>query len=186
MSLTQIAGPALEPVTVVELKTHLRVETSDEDAFLNDLVRTARQQVEAMTGKSLITQQWLQVVDGNRLNALISILPSPVRSIDSLTINAADNTTSVLSPGDYSADLISDPARLKINSSLVGARCFNGLEIRVTTGFGDLPTDVPDGLKRAIVVLAGHWFEHRTEAEYRTGTPAGLDLLLAPYQRLSI
>ena len=50
------SGPAAEPITLDELKLRLRVTSCDFDNELLDMLKAARQQVEADTYRRLITQ----------------------------------------------------------------------------------------------------------------------------------
>ena len=58
MSLTLLEQPVCEPVTLSEVKVFLRLETLEEDTLLNNLIKTARQAIEAYTARSLICQSW--------------------------------------------------------------------------------------------------------------------------------
>lgn len=62
-SLSRVAAPSVEPVTLTDLKTYLRVDDTAEDAELSSMISEARDWIEARTGRRLITQQWLWVVD---------------------------------------------------------------------------------------------------------------------------
>lgn len=43
----------------------------------------------------------------------------------------------------------------------VSGKPMNGIEIDFRAGYGATGVDVPDGLKRAILLLVAFWFEHR-------------------------
>ena len=49
LSIKLIMPPAVEPVTLDEAKTWLKLETADEDATLTRLIASARQMVEQYT-----------------------------------------------------------------------------------------------------------------------------------------
>ncbi|HHI82152.1 MAG TPA: hypothetical protein ENJ99_03285, partial [Rhizobiales bacterium] len=51
-----LTPPAIEPVSLVEAKAHLKVEVSDDDSLIDGLITTARQHIERQTGKALIDQ----------------------------------------------------------------------------------------------------------------------------------
>lgn len=50
--------PAIEPITLSEAKTHLRVDFTDDDTLITTLIIVARQAVEEFLGRALITQTW--------------------------------------------------------------------------------------------------------------------------------
>jgi len=56
MALVLTSGPASEPVTLAEAKTHLRVDGSAEDTLIASLIITSRLHVEAGLGLALVTQ----------------------------------------------------------------------------------------------------------------------------------
>jgi len=84
-----------------------------------------------------------------------------VKQILSVTVFGVDGEGSLIDPGSYSLDHLSRPARLHFEDTPAPARMLNGIEIDFTAGFGEAGTDVPDILKRAILMLAAHWYEFR-------------------------
>jgi uncharacterized phiE125 gp8 family phage protein len=61
----------------------------------------------------------------------------------------------------------------------------NGVEIDFSAGFGEAGADVPDLLKRAILLLVAHWFEFRAgfgPADQPASYPAGYERLIAGYR----
>jgi hypothetical protein len=67
--LERITQPDIEPVTLAELKTHLREFSSlstDKEDQLTSLVTAGREWVEDYTGRALIEQQWRLTIDQNR------------------------------------------------------------------------------------------------------------------------
>ncbi|PZN51615.1 MAG: hypothetical protein DIU65_11005, partial [Proteobacteria bacterium] len=58
MTLFRTVEPAAEPVTLAEVKVHLRIDGTTEDELVAGLVRAARQEVERATGMALIEQSW--------------------------------------------------------------------------------------------------------------------------------
>ena len=51
-----ITGPAVEPVTLAEMRAYLRLDDTAEDDLVAALVTTARQCVESASGRMLIIQ----------------------------------------------------------------------------------------------------------------------------------
>ena len=50
MTLKLISGPAAEPVTLVEAKAHLRIETSDDNTLIDSLIKAARAHIDGADG----------------------------------------------------------------------------------------------------------------------------------------
>jgi hypothetical protein len=64
MTPFQITPPAIEPVSLAEQKTWLRVDDASEDDIIAALVTSARVLVEKATRLCLITQTWRFTLDG--------------------------------------------------------------------------------------------------------------------------
>ena len=57
-TLTRTAAPTVEPVTLGEIKTHLRLTGTEDDYLLPQLVKAARDYVETFTRRAICTQTW--------------------------------------------------------------------------------------------------------------------------------
>ena len=169
-----------------EIKAHLRVETADEDVYLGELAAAAVAHVEAASGKRLIDQTWRIYLDDWPQRPWIELPLSPVRSIVAINVFDEQGVATAIAPGQWQLDAVSDPPRLVVDDVAAPARAINGIEIEVAAGYGESGTDVPDGLKRAILVLAAHWYEARgsaIDAAALGREPAGFRKLLAPFRR---
>lgn len=184
MMLFRTVAPAAEPVTLADAKAHLRLDHDGEDALIESLVRAARETVETETGLALLDQDWRLAIDRWPRGGEVKVRRHPLREVLSITVYGADGEASVLDPGSYMSDLVSRPGRLRLTKSLPSARCMNGIEIDFRAGFGESGTDVPDGLKRAILLLVAHWFEFRASfgaADQPVSWPEGYHRLIAPW-----
>lgn len=56
--LERVSPPDIEPVTLTEMKAHLRVTQSAEDAKISSLITVSRLWAEDYMGRALIDQQW--------------------------------------------------------------------------------------------------------------------------------
>lgn len=161
MTLFRTVEPAVEPITLAEAKAHLRIAHDSEDDLLSGLIRAARQEVEQATGSALIEQSWRLVLDAWPEGNVVQLKRSPVRQVLSVTVFDADGAASVLAPQDYQLDAMSSPARLYLRSRPEPGLLLNGIEIDFSVGHGEAGTDVPDLLKRAVLILVAHWYEFR-------------------------
>jgi len=185
MALFRTVEPAAEPVTLAEAKAVLRLDHDSEDALLLGLIRAARDEVEKSTGLALLDQAWRLTLDGWPRSGCVLIARHPVREILSVTAFGPDGEASLISAGDYQLDSLSRPARLHFDGAAVPLRAMNGIEIDFRAGYGEAGPDVPDLLKRAILVLVAHWFEFRAAfgAEQQpVSFPPGYDRLIAGFR----
>jgi len=185
MTLFRTVEPTAEPVTLTEAKAQLRIAHDSEDALLAGLIRAARTEVEAQTGMALIEQAWRLSLDSWPYNGIVRLRRHPVRQILSVTVYGAEGEAHLVDPDFYLADIVSRPARLHFTAPIAPERRMNGIEIDFSAGFGEAGTDLPDLIKRAILMLVGHWYEFR--AVYGVGSqpvsiPVGFDRLIAGYR----
>jgi uncharacterized phiE125 gp8 family phage protein len=161
MTLFRTVEPDVEPVTLGELKEHLRIGHASEDELLSSLIRAARDEVERATGTALISQTWRFVLDRWPRSGCVELMRYPARTVLSVTAYRADGEASLIAPASYQFDPLSRPARLHFDERPASLRTMNGIEIDFSAGFGEAGTDVPDLLKRAILTLTAHWYEFR-------------------------
>lgn len=185
MTLIRTVDPSAEPVTLVEVKAHLRLDHASEDDLLAGLIRAAREELERATGLALLEQSWRLLLDRWPDNGRVALALHPVREILSVTVFGADGEAAVVDPADYQADILSRPARLHFDTAAEPLRRMNGIEIDFAAGFGEAGTDVPDLLRRAILILVAHWYEFRTSfgpADQPVSYPAGYERMISGYR----
>jgi uncharacterized phiE125 gp8 family phage protein len=115
--LELVTPPDIEPVTLAEMKKHLRVEHTDDDDEINSIIKSAREWVEDETGRVLIEQTWrltltraanlagrvLLPVTNAHVNCASEILlhKSPVIAIDSVVTVDSAGTETTITTTDY-------------------------------------------------------------------------------------
>ncbi len=185
MTLIRTVEPSAEPVTLAEAKAHLRIDHAGDDELLEGLIRAARQEVERSAGLALIDQDWRLVLDRWPRSGRAIIAIHPIREILSVTVFGSEGEASLLDPAGYETDTLSRPARVHFNEMPAPTRTMNGIEIDFRAGFGEAGADVPDQLKRAILILVAHWYEFRSgfgPDDQPVSWPGGYDRLLAGYR----
>ena len=80
MPLHLVTPPALEPVSVAELKAHAAVDGDDQDAMLAALIGTARTVIERRRSLAMITQVWAWSGPAAAGKASLALPLAPVRS----------------------------------------------------------------------------------------------------------
>lgn len=182
-------APSIEPVTAAELDDYLRGDgelASSESDLLEALITAAREYVETQTKLRMITQTWtlwmdhfppakegLGWWDGVRLGAVsmgasrsFNLPVGPFVSGNSLVIKTydTDNTATVFSDTNYRINHADKLASVVLNDGIIWptfTRSTDGIEVIYQVGYGALATAVPSGLRTAIKMLAGHWYENR-------------------------
>lgn len=151
--LQRVANPLVEPISVLEAKTFLRIDGDDEDALLTDMIAAARLAAEEQTGKSLITQSW-QIAFDSSPPPVVQLPFAPIQSVTSvITLDEAGDET-VISPSHYYLNALEE---LVFNAIPMG----HMVRIRYVAGYGDAASDVPTDMAQAMLLHVAHLFEHR-------------------------
>ena len=185
MTYALIHPPTAEPLTLAEVKAHLRLDSGEEDALILSLIRTARQHLERETGLCLIAQGWRLYLDRWPRDGVIRILKSPVQEIQKITVYDSDGIASEVSLEDHLLDGVGRPARLWLRERPEPRRAANGIEIDFSAGFGETGAEVPDTLKRAMSIHIGHMFAFRgaiSPDQQPAGIPDGYERLIGPFR----
>ena len=184
MTLFRTVEPSVEPVTLAEAKAHLRIDHDAEDDLIGGLIRAARDEVERTTSLALIDQAWRAALDDLPGSGLVRLRRGPVKHIIAVTLYGADGEARLLDPSQFELDSLSTPARLHIRTRPDALRIMNGIEIDFQAGYGEAGADVPDLLKRAVLMLVAHWFEFRASygaASQPVSMPDGFLRLLSGF-----
>ncbi len=186
MALVLNLAPATEPISVADLKAHLRIDSTADNAALASMITTARLQIEATLALALITQHWTWTFDRWPKRASIELPISPVQSILSFTVLRGDGlmtvpaSATILDGNGIAARLITKAGWPEPS---VAAQ---GIEIKLAAGFGPTAADVPAQLRHTVLLLAAHWYGHRETSGIctaRAPTPESIEHLIAPYRR---
>lgn len=162
-----VEGPGIEPVTLDEAKLHLRVDTEDDDELIEALIVAARERAEDFTGCAFILQSW----DLKRDYAFpdgFELKKPPLSSVTSITYVDSDGDSTTLATSQYTVDAPS--GRHAAKGRIVPAyqvtwpatrEVINAVTVRFEAGYGDTAEDVPEAIKLAIKIAAGHYYASR-------------------------
>lgn len=183
-----ISGPAVEPVTLGEMKAYLRVDDDDvaQDDLIAGLVKAARLMVEAASRRVLIEQRWRVVMDRFPAGGAILLPISPVLAVDRIVVTDASGETFDLPAAAFEADVLSDPPRIAVTDAPLTGKPRNGISVELRAGYGTTPETVPATLKLAVRILVAHWFESRGDAIGEQILPPEALALVAPFQRMRV
>lgn len=98
--------PAVEPVSLAEMKAHLHVDASytADDGKITPLIKSARAHVEKLTGTRLVTQTVIMRAD--RFCPEIRLPVGPIASITTLNYIDTAGAEQTVSTDVYRADLV--------------------------------------------------------------------------------
>jgi uncharacterized phiE125 gp8 family phage protein len=205
-----VTPPAAEPVSLELAKQHCRVDFPDDDLLIQTYIIAARQYAEQYTNRAFYTQQRMLSRDhfplprfqttltpeqrsdwpffGSAWDYFAIRLPKPTCiSVDSVTYLDLTATKQTLDPSTYYVDTISEPARLVPTQNLFWPYTQQYLpgsvKITFTAGsYGDgvSVNNCPQTIVMAMLLLIGHWYEHRENASELNlkNIPNGVESLL--------
>lgn len=160
---TLVTDSATEPLTLAEVKTHLRIDGTDYDAILEPLIKTVRQLAEKITGRDFINKTWKTYIDCFPSYALapyysnfcdsIEIKKSKLSSITSIKYYIDDVLTTLSSSIYYITDVDTySSIYLDSDSSYPATDTRKqAVEIIFVSGYGADATFVPEALKQAML-----------------------------------
>jgi len=174
-SLTRQTAPAVEPVTLAEAKAHLRVDVSDDDAYIGTLITAAREWCEQYLDRTLVNTQWVMRFDAFPPDGTHDIeLPRPpmvssgTATAVALTFTYENGTTATYSTASYRVDRASTPGAVK---TLYGQTWpphlldDNAISVTWWAGYGASGSSVPAAIRSAVLMLVGLFYEKRMAAD---------------------
>lgn len=187
MPLSLVTGPTTEPVTLDEQKAHMRLDGDDDDAYVQSCIAAARQWIEGQTHRAIMPQTWDYNIDyGWPHRAGLHRIDYPINpvavqaspTIDSITYVDDDGASQTLAASQYTI-----VARTN-NSYIVPAynvtwptvrNVPNAITVRFVAGY----STVPEELNRAVMILAGYYYEIR---ETGVKAPESVEALISPFR----
>tara|TARA_R110000744_G_scaffold18570_1_gene49810 strand:- start:535 stop:1113 length:579 start_codon:yes stop_codon:yes gene_type:complete len=185
-SLKVVTASTTPLFTTHEAKDFLKVDVSTDDTLIDNLVAAATESCQIYTNQYFIrtiVEQYSDTWDG-----IYTLYKSPVDSIIHVKYYDSDDTEQTLASANYILDEVSKPARIGV--SVTGsfpnlADRINAVHVNYAVGYGTTSADVPDGIKSAVLLTLGNWYENRESViTGRTATelPLSSQYLLDQYK----
>lgn len=185
--ITTQTPPAIEPVTVAEIKRQSYIESDDFDDDVERFIKTARAKVETYLRKRLITQTVRLTTDGFRCGPL-NLPIAPIQSVSQVQYLSAAGEWTTLASDQYRLVTSCEPALLTPEfgkSWPVPRMVLANVRIDLVVGYGDAASDVDADILGAIRLLAAHLFENREATivgQNIADVPFGFESLLGPHR----
>lgn len=193
MIATRTVNPYMEPVTLDEIKDHLRMQTiNDFDSQLLGLITASRAWVEDYTRRALVQQTWKYYLQDWPSGDEFELPFPPLRSVTSINYTDSDDTETEWTSTYYEVDTDSEPGRVILGygetwpSATLHPK--NPIKIEFVAGYNDdedSPPDyvvnIPEAIKNAIKLDVEIRFERPNDA-YIKVLQDTRDTLLAPYR----
>lgn len=194
MAYKIITAATTEPISLVEARTHLRIEpfgspeVHPDDNYVSALITVAREWCEQYTGRALASQTIELALDDFPEDA-IELPLTPVTSITSVKYIDEDGIEQTLSNTYYGLDDYSKPNWLLLKSGFNWPDTNGGANnVKVRMVVGNTSANIPKPLTAAMLLIIGNLYENRTEDQIGTSRttfnslPLGVYNLLQPYR----
>lgn len=155
-----VAQPTTEPLTLLEVKNHLRIDGNFDDALLGSFITSARMYFESQCEISIASQEILLALD--YFDDIVYLPRGPVQSVEDISYADSENNQQVMD--DWIEDLVSNPARITPafgQSWPATAEVVNAVQVSYTTGYST-PSMVPKLLKSGMLFYVAHLYENRS------------------------
>jgi uncharacterized phiE125 gp8 family phage protein len=186
--LERVEGPGVSPVSLAEVKDHLRVTGTAEDGYIASLINAASSLIdgEGLLGRAVIAQKWAQSQQYPTGRVYLKMTPV-------LELNAVKywNSSGVLitdTVGNYRLIANGEWAYVEpVAGQSWPSDAFDrpdAVRIEFTAGYGEDASSVPADLRHAYLLLIGHWYQHReaaSDAKAET-LPLGFDMLISAHR----
>jgi uncharacterized phiE125 gp8 family phage protein len=186
-----LTPPAALPLTLDEVKAHLHVDHTDDDAMIEIYNAAATAHAEVFCGRALMPRTLELVLD--KFKTQIEIPLPPLIKVNAVFYDDAAGDEQQLAENlDYVVDTVSQPGWIVAANSTwpTTLDAINAVRIRFDAGYlNDAmspPTpNVPDDIKAAILLIIGNMYANREDVI--TGTiaaklPFGAEALLRQHR----
>ncbi|MEM9099212.1 MAG: hypothetical protein AAGC79_11890 [Pseudomonadota bacterium] len=184
MIVTQLTAPVETPVSLAELKDHLRLnqgfaDETAEDGLVGLYLDNAIAAIEQKLGQALVIRSFKLETDCWDRDGVFRMPIGPVVALTGLDLISGSASNAVAL-----GDLAITPGRTRQVLSLANGQPLPPIvpgskaEIRFDAGYGATGSTVPGELRQAVLVLAAHLYENRDgDAPH----PALVSKLIAPH-----
>jgi uncharacterized phiE125 gp8 family phage protein len=190
-SLIVTTPPAHQVVSLAEVRLQLNIDTEDFDARFAGWRMAATRLAETYTGRAFITRayrkfynRWPAQWQDGMISRFIEVERPPLLSVQALTYyDDADNAT-VYPATNYYVDTARSVGRVVLRRGAVwpvALRVANAIQLDWTAGYGVNPSDVPEEIRQAIIIMIAWMNENRGDEFAPADMPAVARYLLDPY-----
>lgn len=186
-----INGPATtigRPVSLAEVRLHLKVDNTDDDSLIEQLLDAATIYCEQFQNRTYLNRTRFLYLD--EFPDVILVPNAPLVSVTTLQYIDTDGATQTWGSSNYKVDTNTEPGRITpaYNVSWPTIRqVTSAITITYVAGYGAGAANTPNDVKNAIKLLVGHWYEHRegvTDLDLEDA-PKAVDSLLWPSRILT-
>lgn len=174
-------NPATKVVSVTDIKSHLRIDTSDEDDLLGVYIDAATEMAENYCGRHFITHEYKLYFTSVRSTASLVF---PDCTLTAAPVNWVDSNGVAQSSTDAYIDAYSNPSIVYLKSTFTTPSLLDNASnvfwYKFDTGFGAAASDVPQAIHQAIKLIVSDMYFFREDR--KRSFPMASEILLQPYK----
>jgi len=157
-------APAIEPVTVEEVKDFARIDGNDSDSLIDGFIKAAREAGEAYLGRALIQQSITLYMDEWPVNPVLLPRP-PLVSITAIRTRYEDGTADTYDSDNYYINANAVVGELIIKFGAVPPlnvdRYSAGYEVEFLAGYGAAASAIPQTILEGLKLWVTSMYENR-------------------------
>lgn len=166
-ALVQTIAPTVECVSVSDVHTQARIDSSDEDAYISGtLIPAARELAESYTQRCFTNTTFRYVLDEWPLNRVLRLPRVPLVSVTSVKYYDQNATEQTVTATDYTVHTDAEPGFIEIDQEYNYPTLYgDSADVRIVfvAGYGVVATGVPATIRLALAKTVAYWFDNRQE-----------------------
>lgn len=174
VSLSSGGGNYTTIVTRAVAKAHLRVDGSDEDSLIDELINAAGERAETVTNRQFYTATRVLRMQGfsderyRRPESTDIMLPfPPLASVSSVVYTDTSGTTQTWNSTNYLTDTNSETGRIRpaYQQTYPSTRdsIYDTVVITYTCGYGTNATNTPSAIRQGMLLQIGSMYKFRED-----------------------
>ena len=179
---------ATDVLSVADAKTFLRVDSSDEDALISDLISVAVESVQKYTGHVFSYNETMEL-NLQRFEA-VNLPLTPIVTINSISYRDVSNVQQTLNASSYWIEPLastSNVLRFKGTTPSVYEYSSHPITVSVEIGYEETES-IPPMMIHAVRLLVSQYYDQRENfivgTSVSTELPNGLKSLLSPFRNI--
>jgi len=153
-----VSGPAIEPVTIDEVKSFSGIDYADHDSMLEGFIEAVRGAAEEYTGRAFI-KQTIQMKMDYWPRTTVELPCPPLISVTKIVTLDEDDAETEYDSDNYYVITQGTPGRVVLKKSVTApqntVRDYGGFLIEFKAGYGDAAEDVPRAIRDGIKIWTG-------------------------------
>ena len=160
---TLVTPAATYPVSLADMKEHLRVDGTDEDTLISAYIAACASSIgsNGELGLALVTETWDEAFQTPSKDVYLTVLPA--LAITSVKYYDTDNVEQTALLSDFTLYKSDRWAFVRSDNWPQTFDRPDAITIRYTAGYG-AASDVPLEIGQAMKLIVAHWYQNREDA----------------------